>query len=278
VNAQDNPSQLVSSNPAKSPARKGLALMRQIPDSINQCCLEFQPRREIDVGIARQQQSAYSAAIASAGYEVHMLPTSDLHADCAFVEDSAIVLDKLALLLRMGRPERRGESDAVRQFFQNREHFEIVEMPAPGTADGGDVMRVGRQLFVGLSTRTNWQGFQFIRGVAETIGFRTLPVEVRGALHLKSVCTFVGDDTIVASMEHLGQGSEHLRCFRTVETMPGEEAAANVVRANDVLFVPLGFPRTSQQLSRQGWSPVHIDISEIQKAEAGLSCLSILSP
>jgi dimethylargininase len=192
--------------------------------------------------------------------------------DSMFVEDPLLVLDEVAIVTRMGSPSRRAESESLAAAISRYRPLRRLQEPA--TLEGGDVMRVGRDLFVGLSSRTNEAGFAQLRAEAEPLGYLVHPVEVRGCLHLKSACCSLGDGKILANKAWLDAGALHN--FHIVEVADDEPGAANVLRIGDTVLMPASFPHTEGLLRREGLSILTVDISELIKAEAAITCSSVI--
>jgi dimethylargininase len=246
------------------------ALTRQISPRIADCELTFQHRAPIDLARAQQQHSAYCAALADLGVNVLNLPALPDHPDCVFVEDPAIVLDEVAILTRLGAESRRGESPSIADALRPYRELRFTE--APATLDGGDVMQIGKTLYVGRSRRTNFQGIQQLAQLVTPFGYWVTPVEIRNCLHLKTACTWIGDNTVLGNREWLD-----LDGFCGIEFLDAPEPhAANVLRVGDNLLMPSTYPKTQALLKSRGHAVRTVDISELIKAEAGVTCLSLL--
>jgi dimethylargininase len=249
-----------------------IALIRDVPRSIQSCELTFAERVPIDYERAVAQHRDYGERLQDLGVEVVRLPADEAFPDCCFVEDMAVVLDELAVLARPGAASRRGELPAVETALAAYRRTERIE--APATLDGGDVLQVGRRLFVGVGTRTNAEGVAALGRVSTPLGCEVLPVRVTGCLHLKSAVTALDDETLLANRAWLD--TEPLRAFRIVDVAPDEPAAANVLRVGGQIWAHPGFPRTLERLDRQGYAVTPVDVSEFLKAEAALTCKSLL--
>jgi len=206
------------------------------------------------------------------GLEVVELPADPALPDSCFVEDVAIVLDEVALLTMPGAASRREEVGAVAGALARHRPLERVALPA--TLEGGDVLRVERTLYVGRSGRTNEGGIERLREVAEPHGYRVVPVRVDGCLHLKSAVTALGDERVLANPAGADLGAfEGLEVVAVADDEPG---AANVVRVREVVLAHSGFPRTLDRLLSLGYDVRPLDVSEFLKAEAALTCKSLL--
>jgi dimethylargininase len=204
---------------------------------------------------------------------VRYLPDLPRHADGVFVEDTAVALDKLAILARPGAESRRHEVDGVdpvlRGLFKR-----VVKIRAPGTLDGGDVLRVGKTLYVGLSTRTNAEGIRQLTDCTVEDGFTVRTVHLKGCLHLKTAVSFLGDGAVLANpaWADLAPFSD----YRVIRVAKGEPFAANALRLGEELLYPAEHVLTAEILRAEGFAPVLTPISELAKAEAGLTCLSLV--
>ena len=248
------------------------ALTRQVGSNFADCELTFLDRQPIDVAKAKEQHRGYEECLKSLGISVTSLPADPMFPDGVFVEDPAIALDEVAVITRPGAISRRGETVAIAHALSGfRELRYIAE---PGTLEGGDVMRIGRTLFVGLSQRTNRDGIAHLASLLEPFEYDVVPVEVRGCLHLKSGACWAGNNIVLVNREWIDVAP--LSAFKLLEVATGEEAAADVLPVAGQLLVPASFPQTCDILSAAGLEVLPIDVSELQKAEAGVTCMSLL--
>jgi dimethylargininase len=250
----------------------GIAVMRAVPPTLERCQLTFQSLEPIDLGRAVAQHAAYADLLRALGLEVVELPADPALPDCCFVEDVAVVLDEVALLTMPGAPSRRGEIAAVGEALARFRPLERT--PLPATLEGGDVLRVGRRLFVGRSPRTNEAGVARLAAVAEPLGYRVLPVTVTGCLHLKSAVTALDDERVLANPGWIDTGP--FAGLGVVPVAPDEPGAANVLRVAGLVVAHPGFPRTLDRVAELGYSVHPLDVSEFLKAEAALTCKSLL--
>jgi dimethylargininase len=252
------------------------AIVRGVPDSfVNAIRPDGAAGGPIDVERARAQHRAYVDAVASAGVNVSHIAADARYPDCCFVEDPAIVIDDIAVLCRMAATSRQGEGATVERELSRR--MMVLRMQAPATMDGGDVLRVGNHLFVGLTERTNTEAVQQLR---YSLGERypVTPVEARGVLHLKSACSRIGRGLVLLDPDAVDP-----EAFQGIETVavPGDERyAANCLAVNDTLLMSAGHPHTRELLAGVGKSRgvrlIELDMSEFRKAGGSLTCLSIL--
>jgi dimethylargininase len=252
------------------------AFTRAVSPRLPACQLTHLARRSIDAAIAERQHAAYEDAIREAGFAVIRLPELADDPDAVFVEDTAILLDGHAIITRPGAPSRVGEAPSTAAGL--KDHFELHWI-GQGFVDGGDVLRIGRTLYVGLSSRTDAEGCRALAELAVPLGYAVVQAELRDCLHLKTGATFAGLDAHGVPVLLYNQRAVDPRQFAGVDAMAvdeAEDAAANCLRANDRLILPAGNPRTAGALRDRGFKLIEVDVSELQKAEAGVTCMSLI--
>ncbi len=248
------------------------AITRAVSPSMNRCELSFLDRVEIDIGKAQAQHDAYEDALRALGIDVIALPAEPDYPDSVFVEDPAIVLDEIAVLTRPGAESRRGEGESLAaELARFRELRRIV---GPATLEGGDVMRVGKTLYVGASARSNAEGIAQLADFVRPFGYAVKAAGVRGCLHLKSGCTYLGDGIVLANREWIEE--EALDGLRIVDVAADEPWAANVLTLEGSTLMPDCFPGTAEIVESLGWKVHAVDISELRKAEAGVTCSCLI--
>ena len=249
-----------------------IAITRPVSPSINGCELSFHARQPIDLAAAIAQHEAYQELLAALGVQIVSLAAEPELPDAVFVEDAAVVLDEVAVITIMGAPSRRAEAATlVATLSAHRPTRFLVE---PATLDGGDVLRAGRFVFVGLSQRTNREGLSQLSDLLAAYNYQVQPVEVRGCLHLKSACSYIGSDTMLVNRSWID--AERLRQFELIDVPEDEPAAANALLISSVVIIPASFPKTAALLEKRGFCVQRIDLSELQKAEAGVTCTSLI--
>jgi dimethylargininase len=248
------------------------AIVREVSPSINDCELSFHDRQAIDIAKATAQHQAYRDCLAELGVRIVSLPAEPDLPDAVFVEDPAVVLDEVAIISNMGAPSRRPEATSLANALSRYRPLKFLTDPA--TLDGGDVMRIGRSVFVGLSRRTNREGIDQLSGLLEPYGYKVQPVEVRGCLHLKSACSHIGNDTVLVNRSWIDV--EPLAGYELLGVPEDEPAAGNALLVNDVVIIPASFPKARALLEKRGFRVRAIDVSELQKAEAGVTCTSLI--
>lgn len=249
-----------------------IALTHSVSESITRCELTFIEREPIDYELALRQHAAYCDALRQGGANVRELTDNNEYPDSCFVEDTAVVLDELAVIARMGAESRRGEVDAIERFLA--EYREIQRIDSPGTLDGGDIIAAGRTIFAGLSPRTNATGIESLAAIVEPRGYEVCPVAMRDCLHLKSACTPIAPDTLLANPNWVDLSP--FGAFRVVTVDKDEPWAANALPLGDWVFLASAFERTAEKVESLGFTVRTLDISEYLKAEAGLTCSSII--
>lgn len=248
------------------------ALMREPSDALERCALTWLERRPIDLAKARAQHAAYHSALQALGVEVRVLPAAPALPDAVFVEDTAVVVDECAVIARPGLDSRRGEIDSVAAALEAARP--VVRITAPGTLEGGDVLRVGRTLFVGQTPRTNAEGTRQLSEYLKPHGYDVVAVTPAGCLHLKSAVTFVGDETVLVNPEWIDVGL--FSRWQCVPIAPEEPFGANALLVGETVFTAASAPLTRRKLDALGFHTEVLDTSEFEKAEAALTCLSIL--
>ena len=248
------------------------AITRDLSASINDCELSFHARQPIDVAKATAQHQAYRDYLAERGMRVISLSAEAGLPDAVFVEDPAVVVDEVAVISNMGAPSRRPEATSLAEAISRYRPLRFLTEPA--TLEGGDVLRVGRSVFVGLSRRTNREGFEQLRDLLGLYDYRVESVEVRGCLHLKSACSHLGNETVLVNQAWID--ANPLRRFKLLDVPEEEAAAGNALMIDNVAIVPASFPRTRALLEERGFWVHPIDVSELQKAEAGVTCCSLI--
>lgn len=254
------------------PNPMNIAITREISPAINGCELTHLARRPIDLELARAQHAAYERCLQALGCEVRRLPAVVDLPDCVFVEDCAVVLDEVAIVARPGAASRRGETAAVEEALAPLRTLARIDSPA--TLDGGDVLRVGRTLFAGVSSRTNGPGIEQLRALAGPFGYSIVAVEVRGCLHLKSAVTEVAPGVLLVNRDWIP--AETFRAFDCIDVDPREPLAANALRVGGTVVYAAAFPRTRDRLDAQGIGVRTVDVSELAKAEGAVTCCSLI--
>lgn len=252
--------------------RSVVSITRAVGPSLAECALTFLEREPIDTSKAAHQHALYCKALEESGIAVEVLSAEPHLPDAVFVEDVAVVLDELAVIARPGIDTRQREVATVRTALAK--HRALEEIRAPGTLEGGDVLKVGRKIFVGMSSRTNRDGYEQFARMVTRYGYQIRPIAVEGCLHLKTAVTALTEQTLLMHSGWVDAGALHgLEHVRAPESEP---FGANVLAVNGVVLVSAKWPGTHELLERRGFAVKALDISEFEKAEAGLTCLSLI--
>ncbi len=239
---------------------------------MNHCELSHLARTPIDVALAAEQHDHYEDVLAACGYTISRLPPADDQPDAVFVEDILVVVEGLAIITRPGAESRRAETVGIASSIPTT--LAQASIAAPGTLDGGDVLRVGSRLFVGRTARTNDEGIRQLAALVNPLGIEVTPIAVTACLHLKSAVTAVADDLLLINPAWID--SRYFSNYRTVVTDPGEPAAANALRVHERVIYSSTHSRTAERLRATGVQLVTVDVSEVEKAEGAVTCCSVL--
>jgi dimethylargininase len=252
------------------------AFTRAVSPRIAECQLTHLERVPIDARKAAAQHAAYEQVLSDAGVQVIRLPDLPEDPDAVFVEDTALLLDGHAIITRPGAASRIGETSSTADGLAA--HFDVHRI-SDGFIDGGDVLRIGRRLYVGLSTRTDRAGVAALAAVAAPLGYQVIAAEAGACLHLKTGATFAGHDASGTPVLLFNRQAIHPAQFADVDPLAVDEAeaAANCLRVGERLVLPAGNPATAERLRERGFHVIEIDVSELQKAESGVTCMSLLS-
>ena len=249
-----------------------VALTRKVSLCINDCEIMYHTKQPIDVQRAIEQHHAYEQRLVRLGIEVISLPAEPDLPDAVFVEDTAVVVDEVAIITVMGAESRRPETATVAEALSRYRPLKFLAPPA--TLDGGDVLRIGRKLFVGASKRTNREGIAQLREILEPFDYEVIEVEVGGCLHLKSGCSYIGRNSVLINRGLID--AARLEEFGFIEVPSEEPWAANALLIGETVIIPDTFHQTKALLESRDFQVEAIDVSEFQKAEGGVTCKSII--
>src|ERR1700674_4692604 len=248
------------------------AITRTVSPAVIHCEISFIDRKPINLARAQEQHRPYEKLLEKLGARVISLPAEPNLPDSMFVEDPAIVLDELAVIMPLGTESRRPEAASLAQALSKFRKLEHVKLP--GTLEGGDVLRSGRKLFVGLTKRSNAEGIRQLAAILAPHKYEVITVSVTGCLHLKSALTPLGRNTPLANRSWFD--ATPLAGYEWIDVDPAEPHSANALALADTIIFPASFPRTSARIEARGFHVKALDISELQKAESGLTCSSLL--
>ena len=249
-----------------------LAITREVSRSIINCELTHLARTPIDVQRARLQHAEYERALKSLGVAVLSLPEQPELADSVFVEDTALVLDECAVILRPGADSRRAETALIEPVLAP--YRKLLHIQAPARVDGGDVLHVGKHVYIGTSTRSDTNAAEQLQDMLQPYGYQVHLTEFHGCLHLKSAATQVAEDTLL--MNPAWVDKKAFQGVNFIETDASEEYAANAVLIGNALIYPAAFPSTRQRLEAAGIPVVSVEADELAKAEGAVTCCSLI--
>ncbi|MGH8278882.1 MAG: dimethylarginine dimethylaminohydrolase family protein [Gammaproteobacteria bacterium] len=249
-----------------------LAITREVSPRIADCELTHLARTPIDLERARMQHRRYAELLETLGCKLIRLPAEPELPDSVFVEDTAVVLDELALITRPGAESRRGETATVANALKPYRKLFYIE--PSGTLDGGDVLRVGKTLYVGLSERGNLDGIGQLRRALAPFGYVVTGVRLHGCLHLKSAVTQVDKNCVLINRRWVDASA--FESMRLIDVADSEPFAANALLIGTTVIYPAAFTQTRQRLKEQGIQVGTTDASELAKAEGGVTCGSLI--
>ena len=249
-----------------------IAITREVSRSIIHCELTHLERTPIDIQRARVQHAEYEAALKHLGLAVLSLPEEPNLADSVFVEDPALVLDECAIILRPGADSRKPETESIAKALTPYRKLFFIE--APARVDGGDILRVGKQIYVGLSSRSDTNAIEQIQDFLQPYGFEVHAVMVNGCLHLKSAVTQVTEDTLLINPAWTDQ--KNFAGMKFIEIDPSEAYAANALLIGDTILYAKSFPKTRKKLADAEIKIVDVNADELAKAEGALTCCSLI--
>jgi dimethylargininase len=249
-----------------------IAFVREVSPRLAHCELSFLERVVVDPARATAQHAGYVAALAALGLHVEWLEPLAQNADGVFVEDTALVLPEVAVITRPGVESRRGETPSVAASVAA--HRPLQRIVAPGTLEGGDIVVIGKRVYVGASARSNAEGIGQLQSALAPFGYRVTGVAMRDCLHLKSAATFIAPETLLTNPAWVDPKVFDTRTV--IEVHPDEAFAANTLSVGAVTLLSAAFPRTEERLRRAGITTRALDVSELQKAEAALTCMSLI--
>lgn len=249
-----------------------IAITRPVSPKMAECELTHFDRQPIDIALAEKQHAEYEKALERLGCKVERaFPAPELP-DSVFVEDCAVVLDELAIITNPGAISRKAEIPGLTTALGPYRPLKFIL--APGVLDGGDVLVIGKQIWVGVSSRSNEEAIEQMQGFVAPFGYAVDGVEVTGCLHLKSAVTQVGEGTVLLNPDWVEAAI--FKNFEIIETHPEEPGAANALLVGDTVIFPSDFPLTALRLIEAGVEVLLVDNSEVIKAEGGVTCCSVI--
>jgi len=248
------------------------AITRDISPRFNECEITHIERTPIDLDIARAQHRGYVDALKKLGCVVLELPAEADLPDSVFVEDTAFILPEAAVITRPGADSRKPETGSIIEALSP--HIKLLHIQEPATLDGGDVLVVGKQIFIGLSTRSNNDAIDQLKGMLGEYGYSITGVQLHDCLHLKSAVTRVDDNTLLINKNLVD--TEPFTEYELIEVDPSEPHAANCLPIGDSIIFPTSFPKTRTKLEERGFTIVSVEVGELAKAEGAVTCCSLI--
>ena len=249
-----------------------IAITRKISPRFNECEVTHIGRTPIDLDVARAQHEEYVNALASLGCQVIELPEEPDLPDSVFVEDTAFILPEAAVITRPGADSRKPETESIIRALSP--HRPLVRVTEPGTVDGGDVLVLGKNIYIGISTRSNDSAVRQLQELLAKYGYTVTAVEMHDCLHLKTALTKVDDKTLLINPNWVD--TSHFKGFDWIEVDPSEPFAANCLPVGDGIIFPTAFPKTKQRLEQKGYKIQAVNVAELAKAEGAVTCCSLV--
>lgn len=249
-----------------------IAITRKISPRFNECEVTHIERTPIDLDVARAQHEEYVNALASLGCQVIELPEEPDLPDSVFVEDTAFILPEVAVITRPGADSRKPETESIIRALSP--HRPLVRVTEPGTVDGGDVLVLGKNIYIGISTRSNDSAVRQLQELLAKYGYEVTAVEMHDCLHLKTALTKVDDKTLLINPNWVD--TSHFKGFDWIEVDPSEPFAANCLPVGDGIIFPTAFPKTKQRLEQKGYKIQAVNVAELAKAEGAVTCCSLV--
>ena len=251
-----------------------IAITREVSSRFNECEITHIERMPINLDVASTQHHAYVNALKTLGCNVIELPAEADLPDSVFVEDTAFILPEAAVITRPGADSRKPETESIVRELAPR--IQLVHVREPATVDGGDVLVLGKKIYIGLSSRSNPEALDQLNSLLHQYGYTVTGVQMHDCLHLKSAVTRVADDTLLINK---GWVDTHpFEDFDWIEVDPMEPFAANCLPIGDSIIFPTSFPKTCAKLEERGYKVVTVDVSELAKAEGAVTCCSLILP
>jgi dimethylargininase len=249
-----------------------VAITRHISPRFNECEITHIERTPIDVGVARSQHAAYVNLLAELGCQVIELAEEPDFPDSVFVEDTAFVLPEVAVITRPGADSRKPEIESIIPALSP--YRPLVHVSAPATVDGGDVLVLGKKIFIGLSTRSNMEAIQQLNALLDNYGYTVHGAKLTDCLHLKTAVTRVDEKTLLINKNWVD--ASNFPGFDLIEVDASEPFAANCLPVRGKIIYPTNFPKTRGRLEDKGYKIAPVDLSELAKAEGAVTCCSLI--
>jgi dimethylargininase len=249
-----------------------IAVTREVSSRFNECEITHIDRTPIDLQVARRQHHVYVSALQDLGCQVIQLPEEPALPDSVFVEDTAVILPEVALVTRPGADSRKPETASVAKILSS--HRALVHIHEPATVDGGDVLVVGKRIYVGLSTRSSPSAVEQMQELLGPYGYNVTGVQLHDCLHLKTALTRVDDSTLLMNPSWVDMS--HFKAYNLIEIDPSEPLAANCLPVNGQIIYPTSFPKTCAKLKDHGYQVYPVTVDELARAEGAVTCCSLI--
>ncbi len=249
-----------------------IAITRKISPRFNECEVTHIERTPIDLDIARAQHHEYVNALASLDCQVIELNEEPDLPDSVFVEDTAFILPEVAVITRPGADSRKPETKSIIRALSP--HRPLVHVTEPATVDGGDVLVLGKNIYIGISTRSNAEAIRQLQNLLDKYGYTVTAVEMHDCLHLKTALTRVDEKTLLINPNWVD--TSHFKGFDWIEVDPSEPFAANCLPVGKAIIYPTTFPKTRQKLEEKGYITFTVNVDELAKAEGAVTCCSLI--
>jgi dimethylargininase len=249
-----------------------VAITRAISPRFSECEITHIDRTPINLELARAQHREYEAALSSLGVKIHSLPAESDLPDSVFVEDTALVLDEIAVITRPGADSRKPETESIEKALAP--YRKIARIEVPGNVDGGDILRLGKEIYVGLTTRSNQAAIEQMQTALAPFGYKIHGIPVTGCLHLKSAVTQASQDTLLLNPAWVDK--KYFPGWKFVDVDPGEPSAGNIVHLPEASIYPAHYPKTQKRLEEAGIRLKIVQATEVTKAEGAVTCCSLI--
>ena len=249
-----------------------IAITRDVSSRFNECEITHIDRAPIEVSIARAEHHEYVKALTQLGCQVIELPEEPDLPDSVFVEDTAFILDEAAVITRPGADSRKPETESITQALSP--HRPLIHVTEPATVDGGDVLVLGKNIYIGISTRSNEASVRQIQELLDKYGYTVTGVEMHDCLHLKTAVTKVDEKTLLINQKWVD--SFHFKNFDLIDVDPSEPFAANCLPVNGHIIFPTSFPKTRAKLESRRYKIQAVSVDELAKAEGAVTCCSLI--
>ena len=249
-----------------------IAITREVSSRFNECEITHIDRAPIEVSIARAEHHEYVKALTQLGCQVIELPEEPDLPDSVFVEDTAFILDEAAVITRPGADSRKPETESIIRALSP--HRPLIHVTEPATVDGGDVLVLGKNIYIGISTRSNEASVRQIQELLDKYGYTVTGVEMHDCLHLKTAVTKVDEKTLLINQKWVD--SFHFKNFDLIDVDPSEPFAANCLPVNGHIIFPTSFPKTRAKLESRRYKIQAVSVDELAKAEGAVTCCSLI--